>query len=140
MEVDGLTVTDYGTDTSMGWQGNFSAREHCGYPVQSQPHQIRARTEGRELIMALDSSRLSAEPLMDVTDKLAAHRPTSGAIVAGQADRVARPFGLRFTVSPLRAGEHSKTYYTVTVEETTHLNKDGTEVTETDYVDKEKED
>lgn len=85
--------------------------------------------------MALISSRLCAEPLMDVTDKLAARRPTSGAIVAGQAGRVARPFGLRFAVSPLRDGEHSKTYYTITVEETTHLNKDGTEVTETDYAE-----
>jgi hypothetical protein len=90
--------------------------------------------------MALNSSRLSAEPLMDVTDKLAAQRPTSGAVVAGQAGRVARPFGLRFAMSPARAGEHSKTYYTITVEETTHLNKDGTEQTETDYVEKEKED
>ncbi len=90
--------------------------------------------------MALNSSRLSTEPLMDVTDKLAAPRPASGTIVAEHAGRAARPFGLRFAVSPLRAGEHSKTYYTVTVEETTHINRDGTEQTEADYVDKEKED
>jgi hypothetical protein len=90
--------------------------------------------------MALNSSRLSAEPLMDVTDKLAAQRPTSGTIIAGQAGRVAPPFGLRFAVSPLRTGEHSKTYYTVTVEETTHISKDGTVQTETDHVQKERED
>lgn len=93
-----------------------------------------------ELIMALGSSRHCAEPLMDVTDKLAAERPTLGPCVAGQTGRVARPFGLRFAVLPLRAGEHSKTYYTVTVEEVTHLNKDGRVQTETDYVQKEKED
>ncbi|MGH3924669.1 MAG: hypothetical protein ACRDTT_17720 [Pseudonocardiaceae bacterium] len=96
--------------------------------------------QGWELIMALNSSRLGAEPLMDVTDKLAAQRPTPGSVVVGHAGRVARPFGLRFTVSPVRAGEHSKTYYTVTVEETTHINNDGKEETKTDYVDKEKED
>ncbi len=89
--------------------------------------------------MALNPARLSAEPLMDVTDKLAAQRTASGAIAPLQATP-ARPFGLRFVVSPIRAGEHSKTYYTVTVEETTHINKDGTEQTETDYVEKEKED
>lgn len=90
--------------------------------------------------MALNSSRLSAEPLMDVTDKLAAQRPSSGAIIAGQVGRVAPPFGLRFAVSPLRAGEHSKTYYTVTEQETTYVNKDGTVQTETDHVQREKED
>lgn len=30
--------------------------------------------------MTLNSPRLSAKPLMDVTDKLAAQRPTSGAM------------------------------------------------------------
>jgi hypothetical protein len=46
---------------------------------------------------------------------------------------------LRFAVSPLRAGEHSKTYYTVTEQETTYISKDGTVQTETDHVQKEKE-
>jgi hypothetical protein len=77
---------------------------------------------------------------MDVTDKLAAQRPPADALIAGQAGRVAPPFGLRFAVSPLRAGEHSKTYYTVTEQETTYINKDGTVETETDYVQKERED
>ncbi|MGH3773518.1 MAG: hypothetical protein ACRDRW_19355 [Pseudonocardiaceae bacterium] len=91
--------------------------------------------------MALNASRLSAEPLMDPTDKLAAQRPAPSAVVAGQeSHRVARPFGVRFAVSPARSGEHSKTYYTVTVEETTYINRDGREDTQTDYVDKEKED
>lgn len=90
--------------------------------------------------MALNSSRLSAEPLMEMTDKLAAQRPVSGAIITGQVSGAARPFGLRFAVSPLRAGEHSKTYYTVTVQETTYISKDGTVQTETDHVQKERED
>lgn len=90
--------------------------------------------------MALNWSRLSTEPLMDASDKLAAQRPPSDATVRGQATPAARPFGLRFTMSPLRTGEHSKTYYTITVEETTHINNDGTEQTKTDYVEKEKED
>ncbi|MGH3717963.1 MAG: hypothetical protein ACRDRI_03800 [Pseudonocardiaceae bacterium] len=90
--------------------------------------------------MALNSSRLSAEPLMDAADKLAAERPAPEVIVTGKASRVARPFGVRFAVPPVRCGEHSKTYYTITVEETTHLNRDGKEDTETDYIEKEKED
>ncbi|MGQ0776748.1 MAG: hypothetical protein ACT4NY_20390 [Pseudonocardiales bacterium] len=92
------------------------------------------------MIMALNSSRLSTEPLMDASDKLAAQRPPTAATVRGKATPAARPFGLKFAMSPIRAGEHSKTYYTITVEETTHINKDGTEQTQTDYVDKEKED
>lgn len=43
-------------------------------------------------------------------------------------------------MSPVRCGEHSKTYYTVTVEEPPHINRDGREDTKTDYIDKEKED
>lgn len=90
--------------------------------------------------MTLKASRFSAEPLMDTTDKLAAQRPLPSTIFPGQASRVVRPFGLRFAVSPVRCGEHSKTYYTITVEETTYINRDGREDTKTDYVEKEKED
>ncbi|MGH3571816.1 MAG: hypothetical protein ACRDUW_08310 [Pseudonocardiaceae bacterium] len=90
--------------------------------------------------MALNSSRLSAEPLMDTADKFAAGKPAPSQSAVGHASGVARPFGLRFTVSPIRCGEHSKTYYTVTVEETTYINRDGTVDTETDYVQREQED
>ena len=90
--------------------------------------------------MALKTSRFSDEPLMDTTDKLAAQKPAPSAIVPGKTSRVARPFGLRFAVSPARCGKHSKTYYTITVEETTYLNRDGREDTKTDYVEKEQED
>jgi hypothetical protein len=43
-------------------------------------------------------------------------------------------------VSPIRCGKHSKTYYTVTVEETTHIHLDGREEIRTDYVNRERED
>lgn len=90
--------------------------------------------------MALNSSRLSTEPLMDSTDKLVAQRPPSAVTVPVQATPVARPFGLRFAVSPIRAGEHSKTYYTITENESTQISRDGVVETVTDQVAKEKED
>ncbi|MBV9012365.1 MAG: hypothetical protein JO272_10000 [Pseudonocardiales bacterium] len=90
--------------------------------------------------MALKASRLSVEPLMDSTDKLAAQEPPPSATASGQTLPTARPFGVRFAVSPVRCGKHSKTYYTVTVEETTHIHLDGKEEIRTDYVERERED
>jgi hypothetical protein len=77
---------------------------------------------------------------MDSADKLAAQKPPPDAVASGQTSPIARPFGVRFAVSPVRCGKHSKTYYTVTVEEPTHINQDGREETMTDYVEKERED
>jgi hypothetical protein len=77
---------------------------------------------------------------MDSTDKLAAQKSSPDAITSGQTSPIARPFGVRFAVSPVRCGKHSKTYCTVTIEEPTHINQDGREEIRTDYVDKERED
>lgn len=89
--------------------------------------------------MALHSSRVSAEPLMDTSDKLAAEKPYSRE-AAIEKVAPARPFGLRFAVSPIRAGDHSKTYYTVTETEETQVSRDGVVETIVDSVNKEKED
>ncbi|MGH3798090.1 MAG: hypothetical protein ACRDR6_27405 [Pseudonocardiaceae bacterium] len=77
---------------------------------------------------------------MDATDKLAAQRPIMDAASSGQVKTAAHPFGLRFAVSPIRAGEHSKTYYTVTETEATEISRDGVVETITDQNVKEKED
>jgi hypothetical protein len=87
--------------------------------------------------MVMNPSRLSAEPLMDVTDKLAAQRPQAKAVTLVPA---ARPFGLRFAVSPNRSGRHEKTYYTVTENEATQISRDGVVETHTDQVVRERED
>lgn len=88
----------------------------------------------------MNSFRLSTEPLMDASDKLPAPRPTVTVASREQAKLAARPFGLRYAASPVRAGEHSKTYYTVTEEEATEISRDGVVETITDRNDKEKED
>ena len=64
------------------------------------------------------------------------HRLTRLVLFSG----VARPFGLRFTVFPVRCGEDSKMYYTVTVQETMYINRDGEVDAEIDYAQREKED
>jgi hypothetical protein len=87
--------------------------------------------------MVMNPSRLSAEPLMDATDKLAARRPQPKAVTPVPA---ARPFGLNFAVSPNRNGRHEKTYYTVTENEATQISRDGVVETHTDQVVRERED
>ncbi|MGH3628719.1 MAG: hypothetical protein ACRDRL_14960 [Sciscionella sp.] len=77
---------------------------------------------------------------MEAADKLAAHRATSRVLTSVRETRPARPFGLRFAVSPPQAGEHSKTYYTVTETEATQISRDGVVETITDQNVKEKED
>lgn len=87
--------------------------------------------------MALNSARLSADPLMDHIDKIAVEQPRCTPIEHTPA---ARPFGLRFAISPIRAGQHEKTYYTVTESEATQISRDGIVETQTDQIVREKED
>lgn len=84
----------------------------------------------------------TTDPLMAVADRV----PLVRADEPEPPDRdlhlrLIRVFGLRFAVDPITPSDkHKKTYYTVTVKEATLINKDGTVVTVTDDVEKERED
>jgi len=78
------------------------------------------------------------DPLIDFEDKVpttAADNPT-----VDDLDGEVIPFGLRFAREAPRMDKHSRTYKTVTVNETTTINNDGTTSTVTDSVQREVED
>lgn len=83
----------------------------------------------------------AADPVMAVPDRLPLTSPhntvlePSPPVQEGQV-----PFGLRFAVTPVHAGKHSKTYRTINELEATYINQDGTVVVRQDPVQREEED
>jgi hypothetical protein len=82
------------------------------------------------------------DPVMALSDKLSLGDSTGDPSqpVEPGGDEPA-PFGLRLAVTPLvRCGEHEKSYYTVTVQEATHISRDGKVEVIQDSVQRERED
>jgi hypothetical protein len=82
------------------------------------------------------------DPVMAVLDKLplvSSPNPVLGSTAAAQQG--VAPFGMRFAVAPMvPCDKHKKTYYTVTVKETTQVSRDGRVETIQDDVQRERED
>lgn len=83
----------------------------------------------------------TTDPVMAIADRVPLSREAATEAASDAPSRGVALFGLRFAVDPVTPSDtHKKTYYTVTVQEATQISKDGTVVTVTDQVQRERED